>query len=95
MDGGRQAQARIQKLALWKRRTLARFADHQEGLPPQTISLNVVFSPFDEGGGEVTLTLNRYIIYKTKPQPQGLPQAMLGAVSGASRKRSRRQSRFR
>src|SRR3954467_8216420 len=24
-----------------------RFAEHQEGLPPQTISLNVVFSPFE------------------------------------------------
>ena len=50
-----------------------RFAERQEGLPPQTISLNAVLSPFEEGGGEVTLTLNRYITYKTKAQPQGTP----------------------
>ena len=63
-----------------------RFAERQEGLPPQTMSLNAVLSPFDEGGGEVTLTLHRYITYKTKAQPQGLSGVLPGSLPGTAEK---------
>jgi hypothetical protein len=43
-----------------------RLVEKQYGMAPLTISLSATFSPFDEGGGEVQVNLNRSIMFKTK-----------------------------
>jgi hypothetical protein len=50
-----------------------RLADKQEGTAPQTIGFSATFNPFESGGGEVQVNLNRYITYKSRAQVQGAP----------------------
>jgi len=50
-----------------------RLAERLDSAAPPTMSFNATLSPFDEGGGEVNLSLSRYVLYKTRAPVQGAP----------------------
>jgi len=49
-----------------------RFNETEDGGAPRTISFSLNLSPFDDGGGEAVVTINRLIPFKTKAEIKGV-----------------------